>query len=87
MTTPDSVTEELPPTKTGTKHPESKEAVHGRNTSAAGSEFTICGMAFDAWPGDAEHPIVMAAPGETVNCEACRRTIKFMKTFKRWKQP
>lgn len=71
-----------------TEEPESKEAVHACDTSAAGSEFTVCGLAFDAYhSGDADHPVVMAEPGEVVTCEACRRTIDFMKTFKRYRQP
>lgn len=67
---------------------ETKGAVHGNNAVDMGGEFTVCGLSFDAHEtGDADHPVVMAQSGQTVTCEACRKTIAFMKTFTRWKQP
>lgn len=56
--------------------------------SAINSEFTMCGVAYDAFDtGDAEEPIVFAKDGETVTCTDCRRVINHAKKFKSYRQP
>jgi hypothetical protein len=65
-----------------------KPAIHGSNWVGQGGEFTICGIAFDAHEsGDVDEEVVFADPGQLVTCEDCRRTIAFIKQFKRYRQP
>ncbi|WP_186058673.1 hypothetical protein [Burkholderia gladioli] len=55
---------------------------------ASTSEFTLCGIAFDAQDsGDIDEPIVFAKAGQVVDCEDCRRIIDYVKSFKRYRQP
>jgi hypothetical protein len=53
-----------------------------------GNEYTVCGLAFDAYDsGDAAEPVVMAEEGQVYTCENCRRVIAWHRMFKRHKQP
>lgn len=53
-----------------------------------GNEFTLCGLAFDAHDsGDHDEPVIMAAPGQLVNCVECRAVIDYVRTFKGYRQP
>jgi len=46
-----------------------------------GGEFTICGMAFDAYEsGDADEQVVFAKPKEVVTCKECRAAIDYVKS-------
>jgi hypothetical protein len=55
---------------------------------AESGEFTLCGMAFDAYDsGDADEPIVMAQPRELVTCAECRAVIDYARRFKGYRQP
>lgn len=65
---------------------EREEEIHGTAWSQ-GEEFTMCGMAFDAFEsGDADAPIVFAERGETVTCKDCRDAIDHVrKSFKRYR--
>ena len=66
----------------------SGKLVHAHETCSLGGEFTVCGIAFDAFAsGDVDEETVFAEPGEIVTCPDCQRTIDFMKTFKRYRQP
>lgn len=52
------------------------------------AEFTLCGDAFDAFDsGDADEPIVMAKPGQTITCEDCRLIISEVKRVRQWVAP
>ncbi|CAA2409827.1 hypothetical protein [Xanthomonas phage Suba] len=53
-----------------------------------GSEFTICGIAFDAHDsGDYDRTIEFAQPGEVITCPECRKVIAYFKSIKHWKEP
>jgi hypothetical protein len=44
--------------------------------SIAGGEYTLCGLAFDAYEsGDHHELVVEARPGELVTCKECRAAI------------
>ena len=46
----------------------------------AGQEFTLCGVAMDAYEsGDEDRPVVFAADGEVVTCEDCRSVIEHVR--------
>lgn len=52
---------------------------HAKGTNT-GSEFTMCGMAFDAYEsGDSEERIIFAKPKEVVTCQDCRDIIDDVK--------
>lgn len=59
--------------------------------SIAQPEFTLCGMAFDAFEtGDADGPIVFSKPGERVTCEDCLHVIaEIYREYTRtgWRRP
>jgi hypothetical protein len=60
---------------------------HGR-ASGQGGEFTLCGMAFDAFEsGDADEPIVFALSGQPVTCDECKAVIDHVRQFKGYRQP
>lgn len=47
---------------------------HAQNPVLA--EYSICGLAFDAYEsGDADEQVLFAKPGETVSCRDCRRAV------------
>jgi len=55
--------------------------------NSAVPEYSLCGMAFDAYdPGDAEE-IIFAKSGETITCTGCRKIIADAKRIKHWKVP
>lgn len=64
-----------------------KPGVCGQNPTLP--EFTLCGMAFDAYDSqDTDVPVVFAAPGETITCPDCRRFISLMRAYRtNFKQP
>jgi len=52
------------------------------------AEYSLCGMAFDAYEsGDAEEQIIFAQSGETITCTGCRKIIAEAKLVKHWKVP
>lgn len=60
---------------------------HGSDPSQGG-EFTICGIAFDAFDsGDVDEPTRFASPGETITCPECRKVIAYFKSIRHWKEP
>ena len=55
---------------------------HAQNP-AAGAEFTVCGLAFDAYnSADADAPVLFAKPGEVVTCSECRKAVKEIRQIK-----
>ena len=45
-----------------------------------GTEYTLCGDAFDAYEsGDSDAPIVIAKMNQTVTCPKCRNVIVWVK--------
>lgn len=60
---------------------------HGTGVNVGG-EFTLCGLACDAFEsGDADKPVTFAAPGEIVTCKECRDVIYHVKTFRGYRAP
>lgn len=56
------------------------------DTPAGGYEFTLCGVAFDAFDtGDAEEPVVFAQAGELITCKECRNVIDHARAFKNYR--
>lgn len=42
-----------------------------------GEEFSLCGLAFDAFEsGDADEPVEFAKSGQKITCEECRDVIQ-----------
>jgi len=57
-------------------------------TNPAQSEYTMCGMAFDAHgSGDCDEPIVFAREGEPVTCQECRRVVLAVRKIKLGRMP
>lgn len=57
-------------------------------STIAGGEYTLCGLAFDAYEsGDHPEPVIEANPGQIVNCEECRKAIDFAKRFINYRTP
>ena len=47
------------------------------------SEYTLCGMAFDAYAsGDSEEPISFACGNEAITCKHCRRAVTEIRKIK-----
>jgi hypothetical protein len=58
------------------------------HASSSIPEFTICGMAFDAFDsGHTDEQIVFAEPGQIVTCIECRREIAWCKRYIGYKEP
>ena len=50
------------------------------------AEYSLCGMAFDAYEsGDAEDQIIFAQSGETITCIGCKKIIAEAKKVRHWK--
>lgn len=63
------------------------EIIHG-GQPGQGGEFTMCGVAFDAFDsGGVEEEIIFAEPGDLITCPACREVIAFYRTVRRNRQP
>lgn len=57
-------------------------------TNPAQSEYTMCGLAFDAHgSGDHNEPIVFAGEGEPVTCQECRRVVLEIRKIKLGRMP
>jgi len=62
-------------------------AKHGLANSQ-GFEFTLCGIAYDAFEsGDADEKVTFAKSGERVTCEECREVIDHIRKFQGYRQP
>jgi len=60
--------------------------IHGEGPTAGG-DYTMCGLALDAYEsGDESEPVVMAAPGELITCKGCRAVIAYFKDFKGYRE-
>lgn len=56
------------------------DAFRGLHAPGERQEFTLCGMAPEAFEtGDADEPVVIAEPGEAISCPTCCRTIDYVR--------
>lgn len=61
--------------------------VHGEGPTAGG-DYTMCGLASDAYEsGDESAPVVIAGPGELITCKGCRAVIAYYKSIKGYREP
>lgn len=60
--------------------------VHGSHVRPP--EFTLCGLAYDAYEsGDEQEPVIFAAPGAVVTCKDCRAVINHCRAFRGYREP
>ena len=58
------------------------EAKGVRHLEGSVSEFTACGIAFDAFEsGDADAPVAFAAAGQSVTCQDCADVVAYYKSI------
>lgn len=61
--------------------------IHGEGPTAGG-DFTMCGLASDAFlTGDEPDPVNIAVPGESITCPQCRAVIAFYRGIRHNRQP